>query len=142
MIGQCCNCHGINSTIEISWELFFRILADYRLRLLVNNVAMHIYIHDYVNSICHNQISNWWRETFKCNTFISKVTKRNIIFVHFLFFSFLCRCCFFFFLFYFIIFIYVLLLVFCCIYLLCNILTCRFQQNSILYSLTGTIWQL
>jgi hypothetical protein len=47
MIGQCCNFHGINSTVEISWDIF-RILADYRLRHLVNNVAMHIYAHDYV----------------------------------------------------------------------------------------------
>jgi len=27
---------------------YFRILADYRLRHLVNNVAMHIYPHDYI----------------------------------------------------------------------------------------------
>jgi hypothetical protein len=38
---------GINSTIEIAWNIF-RILADYRLRHLVNNVAMHIYAHDYI----------------------------------------------------------------------------------------------
>ena len=38
---------GINSTIEIAWNIF-RILADYRLRHLVNNVAMHIYTHDYI----------------------------------------------------------------------------------------------
>jgi hypothetical protein len=41
VIGQCCNFQGINSTVEISWDIF-RILADYRLRHLVNNVAIHI----------------------------------------------------------------------------------------------------
>jgi hypothetical protein len=40
--------HGINSTVEISWDIFFRILADYRLRHFVNNVAIHIYTHDYI----------------------------------------------------------------------------------------------
>jgi len=29
-------------------RLFKRILADYRLRHLVNNVTMHIYAHDYI----------------------------------------------------------------------------------------------
>jgi hypothetical protein len=38
---------GINSTVEISWDIF-RILTDYRLRHLVNNVAIHIYTHDYI----------------------------------------------------------------------------------------------
>ena len=47
MIGQCCNFQGINSTVEISWDIF-RILADYRLRHLVNNVAIHIYTYDYI----------------------------------------------------------------------------------------------
>jgi hypothetical protein len=32
---------GINSTVEISWDMF-KILADYRLRHLVNNVAIHM----------------------------------------------------------------------------------------------------
>jgi len=44
VIGQCCKFHGINSTVETSWD----ILADYRLRHLVNNVAIHIYTHDYI----------------------------------------------------------------------------------------------
>jgi hypothetical protein len=47
MIGQYCNFQGINSTVEISWYIF-RILVDYRLRHLVNNVAIHIYAHDYI----------------------------------------------------------------------------------------------
>jgi hypothetical protein len=47
MIGQCCNFQGINSTVEILWNIF-RILADYRLPHLVNNVAIHIYTHDYI----------------------------------------------------------------------------------------------
>jgi len=37
-----CNFHGINSTVDIAFDIF-RILADYRLCHLVNNVAMHIY---------------------------------------------------------------------------------------------------
>ena len=77
MIGQCCNFHGIDSTVEItgtcfikkiyapsssllrskicwmkqvpvvniSWDIF-RILADYRLRHLVNNLAHRS--HDYI----------------------------------------------------------------------------------------------
>jgi hypothetical protein len=45
VIGQCCNFHGINSTVEISWDIF-RIFADYLLRHLVNNVAIHW--HDYI----------------------------------------------------------------------------------------------
>ena len=43
MIGQCCNFHGINIM-----RYFFIILADYSLRHLVNDVAIHIYIHDYI----------------------------------------------------------------------------------------------
>ena len=46
VIGQYCNFQGINSTVEI--RDIFRILADYRLRHLVNNVAIHIYTHDYI----------------------------------------------------------------------------------------------
>jgi len=57
VIGQCCNFHGINCgfnavifTVSIPrlkyHEIFFRILADYRLCHLVNNVAMHIYAHN------------------------------------------------------------------------------------------------
>ena len=44
MIGQCCNFQGINSTIETSRDIF-RILADYRLRHLVN---AHVYTRDYI----------------------------------------------------------------------------------------------
>ena len=47
MIGQCRNFHCINSAVEISRDIC-RILADYCLRHLVNNVAIHIYIHDYI----------------------------------------------------------------------------------------------
>jgi hypothetical protein len=36
VIGQCCDFHSINSTVEIAWDIF-RILADYRLRHLVSN---------------------------------------------------------------------------------------------------------
>jgi hypothetical protein len=36
-----------NSTVEISRDIF-RILANYRLHHLVNNVAIHIYTHDYI----------------------------------------------------------------------------------------------
>jgi hypothetical protein len=36
-----------HSTVKIAWDIF-RILVDYRLRHLVNNVAMHIYTHDYI----------------------------------------------------------------------------------------------
>jgi hypothetical protein len=36
-----------NSTVDIAWAIF-RILADYRLRHLVNNAAIHIYAHDYI----------------------------------------------------------------------------------------------
>jgi hypothetical protein len=35
--------HGINSTVEISWDIL-RLLADYRLRHLVNNVHVAIYM--------------------------------------------------------------------------------------------------
>jgi hypothetical protein len=41
VIGQCSNFHGINSTVEISRDIF-RNLADYRLRHLVNDVAIHM----------------------------------------------------------------------------------------------------
>jgi hypothetical protein len=34
-------------SVKISWDIF-RILADYRLRHLVKNVAIHIYAHDYI----------------------------------------------------------------------------------------------
>jgi hypothetical protein len=37
--------YGINSTVEIAWDVF-RILADYRLRHLVNNVTINT--HDYI----------------------------------------------------------------------------------------------
>ena len=37
-------------TIEIEWDIF-RILADYRLRHIVNNVAIHIYAHFMVANI-------------------------------------------------------------------------------------------
>jgi transcriptional regulator of met regulon len=37
--------YGIKSTVEIAWDVF-RILADYRLRHLVNNVAINT--HDYI----------------------------------------------------------------------------------------------
>ena len=47
MIGQCCNFHSINSMVEISRDIF-RNLADYCLRHLVNNMAIHIYTHDYI----------------------------------------------------------------------------------------------
>ena len=33
--------------VEIEWDIF-RVLDDYRLRHLVNNVAMHIYVHAYI----------------------------------------------------------------------------------------------
>jgi hypothetical protein len=36
-----------NNIINILSHIF-RILADYRLRHLVKNVAMHIYTHDYI----------------------------------------------------------------------------------------------
>jgi transcriptional regulator of met regulon len=39
MIGQHCNFQVINSTVEISLDIF-RILVNYRLRHLVNNVAI------------------------------------------------------------------------------------------------------
>ena len=43
-----CNFHGINSTFEISWDIF-RILADYCLHHLVNDVAIYICpTHDYI----------------------------------------------------------------------------------------------
>jgi hypothetical protein len=38
---------SINSTVEISWDIF-RILTNYRLHHLVNNVAIHIYTYDYI----------------------------------------------------------------------------------------------
>ena len=37
------NFQGVNSTIEIAWDIL-RILVDYRLRHIVNNVAIHIYV--------------------------------------------------------------------------------------------------
>jgi len=58
-----------------NWNIF-RILDDYRLRLLVNNVAIHIYTHDYIRMeitllylkisrdqllITWSQISVYWR---------------------------------------------------------------------------------
>ena len=33
---------------RLKYQDIFRILADYRLRHLVNNVAIHIYTHDYI----------------------------------------------------------------------------------------------
>jgi hypothetical protein len=33
--------------VEIAWDIF-RNLADYRLRHLVKDVAIHIYAHDYI----------------------------------------------------------------------------------------------
>ena len=71
MIGQCCNFHGINSTVEISWDIFW-ILVDYRLRHLVNNVAIHIYIHNYIRmeitvlylKISLHQLSISWSQMF------------------------------------------------------------------------------
>ena len=39
-----CNFHDTNSMVEIARDIF-RILADYRLRHLVNNVAIHINIY-------------------------------------------------------------------------------------------------
>ena len=47
MIGQCCSFHGINYTVEIA-RCMFRILADYRLRHLANDLGIHIYTHDYI----------------------------------------------------------------------------------------------
>jgi hypothetical protein len=47
VIGQYCNCQGINSMVEISWDIF-RNLVDCRLRHLVNKVAIHVYIYDYI----------------------------------------------------------------------------------------------
>ena len=44
MIGQCCNFHGINSTVE-KHDIFLNFS---RLRHLVNNAAIHIYEHDYI----------------------------------------------------------------------------------------------
>jgi hypothetical protein len=52
VIGQCCNFHSINSTVEISWDIFI-ILANYCLLHLVNNVAIHIYTHDYIRMEIH-----------------------------------------------------------------------------------------
>jgi len=69
VIGQCCNFQGINSTVEIARSIF-RILAAYRLRHLVNNVAIHIYAHDYIRmqitvlylKISRHQLSIWWSQ--------------------------------------------------------------------------------
>ena len=47
VIGQYCNFQDIKSTVEKSWYIF-RILVDYRLRHLLNNVTMNIYTHDYI----------------------------------------------------------------------------------------------
>ena len=100
MIGQCCNFHGINSMVEISWDIF-RILANHCLRHLVNNVAIHMITLEWrklyciwifhcincrlngrkypftgsantspVNSICDHQISNWCHEIFKYNSYL------------------------------------------------------------------------
>ena len=84
MIWQCCNFHGINSTVEIAWHIF-RILADYRLRHLVNNVAIHIYnyirmeitvlylkISGHQLSISWSQISVYW---LRCRV----VSKLNLL---------------------------------------------------------------
>ena len=34
--------------VEIARDIFFIILANYRLRHRVNNMAIHIYTHDYI----------------------------------------------------------------------------------------------
>ena len=52
VIGQCCNFHSINSTVEISWDIFFRMLADYHLRHLVNNVAIHMIASEWTYLYC------------------------------------------------------------------------------------------
>jgi hypothetical protein len=39
--------HAVIFTVEIAQDIF-RILADYHFRHLVNNVAIHIYTHDYI----------------------------------------------------------------------------------------------
>jgi len=69
VIGHCCNFQRINSTVEIARSIFI-ILADYPLRHLVNNVAIHIYTHDYIRmeitvlylKISRHQLSIWWSQ--------------------------------------------------------------------------------
>jgi hypothetical protein len=66
VIGQCCNFHGINSTVETSRV----ILTDYRLCHLVNTVAIHIYIHDYIRmeiTVLYLKISWHQLEIYQCN---------------------------------------------------------------------------
>jgi len=87
VIGQCCNFHGINSTVEISWDIF-RILADYRLRHLVNNMAIYIYpTHDYIRmeitvlylKILQHQLSITWSQIsvyWLCSRVASKLDLR------------------------------------------------------------------
>ena len=53
MFGQCCNFQGINSKVEISWD----ILSDYRLRHLVNNVAMHMITLEWRLTVLYLKIS-------------------------------------------------------------------------------------
>jgi hypothetical protein len=52
--------HGVNSTVEISWNIFI-ILADYCLRHLDNNMTIYIYAtHDYIRmeiTVLYFQIS-------------------------------------------------------------------------------------
>ena len=55
--------------VEIAWDIF-RNLADYRLRHLVKDVAIHIYAHDYIKmeitvlylKISRPQLSIWWSQ--------------------------------------------------------------------------------
>jgi hypothetical protein len=55
--------------VEIAWDIF-RNLADYRLRHLVKDVAIHIYAHDYIKmeitvlylKISRHQLSIWWSQ--------------------------------------------------------------------------------
>jgi hypothetical protein len=61
--------YGINSTVETAWYIF-RMLANYRLRHLVNNVAIHIYAHGYIRmeitvlylKISRHQLSISWSQ--------------------------------------------------------------------------------
>ena len=74
MIGQCCNFHGINSTVEIARDIFF--LNFSRLRHLVNNVAIHIYGHDYIRmeiAVLFLEIFNGRKYTFTGSTNASPV---------------------------------------------------------------------
>jgi hypothetical protein len=91
VIGQCCNFHGINSTVEISWDIF-RILADFFaswdsisndhscdnwLKLGVNCIAFE----NFKASVGDLMVANWvhWRRVSGSSKRIFETIKSTIL---------------------------------------------------------------